>query len=128
MKYLLDTHAVVWLLTGDKRFGERAAEALVDLSRQDVFVADICLLEIALIQRLGRIQVDQGLESLLNTVAKLYTVLPITGEIAAQAVALPLPQGDPFDRVIAATAVVHGLTLVTKDRQLTASGAVDVLW
>jgi len=55
-------------------------------------------------------------------------VVPITGEIASIAVSLDLADGDPFDRVISATAITHGIPLLTRDRKITACDAVLTLW
>jgi len=52
----------------------------------------------------------------------------MTPAIAALAKDLPLPQGDPFDRVIVATASAGSLTLITKDQHIVESGLVATLW
>jgi PIN domain nuclease of toxin-antitoxin system len=56
-------------------------------------------------------------------------VLPITHDVCVQALAFPpdYPK-DPADRIIGATAVSHGLTLVTADRAIRQSGAVPTIW
>jgi PIN domain nuclease of toxin-antitoxin system len=55
------------------------------------------------------------------------TVLAITPDIAATAAALPI-HGDPADRLIVATAIVHRAPLVTKDQRIRAAGVVETLW
>jgi PIN domain nuclease of toxin-antitoxin system len=55
-------------------------------------------------------------------------VLPITLDIALAAPALALPHGDQFDRIIAATAKVHRLPLITKDANITDAAVVSTLW
>lgn len=45
-----------------------------------------------------------------------------------ESAAVPLPHGDPADRLIVATARVHGVALVTKDGRITESGVVETLW
>lgn len=55
-------------------------------------------------------------------------MLPITLEIAVVAPALALPHGDQFDRIIAATAKVHRMPLITKDANLADAGVVATLW
>jgi PIN domain nuclease of toxin-antitoxin system len=52
----------------------------------------------------------------------------IASEIAAMAIDLELPHGDPFDRIIVASARHHKLPLVTRDRNISASGLVRVVW
>jgi PIN domain nuclease of toxin-antitoxin system len=56
------------------------------------------------------------------------SVLPITLEIALAAPALALPHGDQFDRIIAATAKLHRLALITKDANTTGASVVDTVW
>jgi PIN domain nuclease of toxin-antitoxin system len=56
------------------------------------------------------------------------TVLPISLEVAIAAPALALPHGDQFDRIIAATAKVHDIPLITKDANLTDAEIVATLW
>jgi PIN domain nuclease of toxin-antitoxin system len=51
-------------------------------------------------------------------------MIPI--EIAS--LALALPHGDPFDRVIAATAKVHKVPLLTRDRLIAGSGVIETVW
>jgi PIN domain nuclease of toxin-antitoxin system len=57
------------------------------------------------------------------------TVLPITPEIAARAVSFPESYTkDPQDRLIAATALVEGIELVSHDRSIRTSCIVPVIW
>lgn len=128
MKYLLDTHAALWLLEGNPRLGEVARAALASETREAVAVASISLLEIAMLARRGAIALVPSVEQGLKAIAQHLTVLPIDAEIAADAVSVALPQRDPFDRVIVATARAHRLTLVTKDSQITGAEVVPTLW
>ena len=63
-----------------------------------------------------------------ETLQGLYQPVRMTPAIAALAKDLPLPQGDPFDRVIVATASAGSLTLITKDQHIVESGLVATLW
>jgi PIN domain nuclease of toxin-antitoxin system len=54
--------------------------------------------------------------------------LTITSEISSLAVDLDLPQGDPFDRIIVASAMHHELPLLTRDQNISASGLVRTVW
>jgi PIN domain nuclease of toxin-antitoxin system len=58
-----------------------------------------------------------------------FSVLPINAQICASAFALP-PRHfkDPADRIIAATALAEGLTLITADREIRKSGVVPTIW
>jgi PIN domain nuclease of toxin-antitoxin system len=68
-------------------------------------------------------------ETVLAEVERRFIVLPITAKIALQAYALPpsYPK-DPADRVIGATAVIEGLSLVTADQAIRKSKAVPTIW
>lgn len=128
MKYLLDTHALLWLLEGSPRLGAGARSALATESRAAVGIAAISLLEIAMLAARGVIVLEPSPAKGLSAIARQVTALPIDAAIAADAVEVPLPHRDPFDRVIVATARTHGLTLVTRDRQIVEAGVVPTLW
>lgn len=68
-------------------------------------------------------------ESFLFEVEQRFVVLPITGRICVSASTLPAgyPK-DPADRIIGATALVEGLTLVTADEQIRKARAVPTVW
>ena len=126
VRYLLDTHAAVWLLEGNDRLGPGARAAVQ--GEEELAIAGVSLLEIALLERRGTILLKPNAGAALEAFAEKLTVLPIDARIAADAVVVGLPQRDPFDRVITATARMLGLTLVTKDRQITEAKVVQTLW
>ncbi len=128
MTYLLDTHAAIWLLEGSPRLGAAACEAIGSEPGGSVALSDISLLEIAMLERRGVINLRPDLEHGLESIAEQLIVLPITARIAADAANLSWKQKDPFDRVITATARAHRLTLVTKDRAIIRSNLVPILW
>lgn len=125
-RYLLDTHAAVWMLEGSDKLGTRARAATE--AEEAVAIAGISLLEIALLAKRGAIELKPSLEVGLSAFAEKLVVIPLDALIAADAVSLNMPQRDPFDRVIAATARVCGLTLITKDRQIVDAGVVKTRW
>ena len=135
MKYLLDTQAWLWSVLDHPRLSRRARAVLGALpSHERVGIAAISLKEAAWHLARGRIVVgaDFGPWPLwLRAAASSpqLEVLPLTVDVAIQSEQLdesfPL---DPADRLIAATAHVHDLTLVTADRPIRKSGAVRTLW
>jgi PIN domain nuclease of toxin-antitoxin system len=128
VKACLDTHAVLWSLAGDPRLGPQARGLISHSRRSDLVISDIVLLEISYLSAKGRIEDVDGLGVLLAKVAESFRVIPISPEIACLALELDLPHGDPFDRVIAATAKTHAIPLLTRDRSITDSGTVKTLW
>jgi PIN domain nuclease of toxin-antitoxin system len=128
---LLDTHVVVWLASGEVQIPPRA-QAAIDQARQGqrgLAVSDFTLYEVSMLFRKHKISLSGNLESFLSEVEKHFTVLPITGPICVRAASLPAnyPK-DPGDRIIGATALEEGLTLITADSQIRNSQAIQVVW
>jgi len=119
---LLDTHAWIWL-----RFGTLTAKAdVLEVLReaaedQNWFVPSFSFYEIAHAVSRKRLQLDMPLLDWLRGGSSLGMplVLPVSPEIAAATHLLPESfHGDPGDRIVAATAVAHNLTLCTHDKEL----------
>jgi PIN domain nuclease of toxin-antitoxin system len=92
-------------------------------------VAGQTLWELAMMQSRRKIELDMSLREFLEGVEQRFIVLPVNAAIAARSVLFGkgFPK-DPADRIIAATAIVHGLHLVTSDSQIRASGEVPCIW
>jgi PIN domain nuclease of toxin-antitoxin system len=128
---LVDTHVVVWLAFDPERVSKKARSAIDDTRRSanGLAISDISLLELATLVSKGRIQLDTSLESFLREIESRFIVLPISGRACARAMALPATYPkDPADRIIGATALVDGLSLVTADREIRRSRALQTIW
>jgi PIN domain nuclease of toxin-antitoxin system len=92
--------------------------------------ADISLWEIAMLIEKGRLEVEASTEDFLTALiaARRLTVLPVTPAIAALSASSTVPEGDPADRLIAATAISHGATLITKDERLIGLPDLPTIW
>ena len=127
---VLDTHAVLWLAQAPELLSKRATEAIASARQEDgVAIADKSLWEMAMMISRAQVKVLTSLSDFLQEVERNFTVLPITGAIAEQAMGFSkrYPK-DPTDRLIGATAVAHGLQLVTKDEGIRRSGEVKCIW
>lgn len=114
---LLDTHVVHWWSADPQRVSGRAS-AVLDQA-EELAVAAISWFELAWLARHERIVVNIPIRSWLLGLAAQVRTLGVTPPIADTAVALPSSfPGDPADRLIFATAIEHGLRLVTKDRAI----------
>jgi len=128
MKALLDTHALIWIAEDDDRLGPNARTLAESCRLNELAVSNITLLEIAMLWQKGRISKKLPLDGTLQQVERNFIVLPINATIAADAYTLPLPQADPFDRVITATAKYHKLPLLTRDQHITDSCCIETIW
>jgi PIN domain nuclease of toxin-antitoxin system len=128
---LVDTHVVIWLAFDQDQISKKARSAIDDARRNadGLAISDITLLELATLATKGRVRLDISLESFLQEVESRFVVLPISGRACARAVGLPAayPQ-DPADRIIGATALTEGLSLLTADRAIRRSRIVQTIW
>jgi PIN domain nuclease of toxin-antitoxin system len=127
---LADTHTAVWLTQQQNELSQVADDALIAARAEGgVAISDMTLWEIAMMVTRSRVRIDRPLNVYLQHLESVFVVLPITGQIAERSMhfSSDYPK-DPADRVIGATALVHGLKLVTKDDGIRASGEVPVVW
>jgi PIN domain nuclease of toxin-antitoxin system len=128
---LVDTHVVVWLAFDQHRVSTAARAAINDARKNGdgLAISDITLLELASLASKRRIHLDISLESFLSEVEARFVVLPITGRACVRAIGLPAAYPkDPADRIIGATALVEGLSLLTADREIRRSKALHTIW
>ena len=128
---LVDTHVVVWLAFDQDQISRKARTAIDDARKNadGLAISDITLLELATLASKGRIHLNISLESFLQEVESRFVVLPITGRACARAIGFPATYPkDPADRIIGATALVEGLSLLTADREIRRSRAVRTIW
>ncbi|MBQ7684371.1 MAG: type II toxin-antitoxin system VapC family toxin [Bacteroidaceae bacterium] len=122
MRYLLDTHAAVWLLTKDSRLPRHLLESAL-YCEDDFSVSEATLIEILQLQQGGRIDTLHRPATVRKTLADDWNVniLPISTDILELLYDIPVPEtpkgrhSDPFDRIIIATAIKRGMTLVSAD-------------
>ena len=115
MKFLLDTHLLLWIAGDTKRLSVKARK-LINEPTSELFFSAASLWEIAIKSGLGRddFKVDARLlrRGLLDNG---YSELPIGSEHAVAIDSLPPIHKDPFDRILVAQAMVEGFTLLTSD-------------
>jgi PIN domain nuclease of toxin-antitoxin system len=114
---LLDTHAVYWWSASSTQLSLAALKAISEADR--LAVAAPSWYELAWLVVRERIHVNLPLRSWLRELAEEFETFAVTPSIAATAAELPVSfPSDPADRLIYATAIEHGLRLVTKDQGL----------
>jgi PIN domain nuclease of toxin-antitoxin system len=124
LKLLLDTHAALWWLADDDRFGQEA-EAYLDDADNAVLLSAVVVWEVALKRSLGKLQAPKTFaETLLEGGV---TPLPVDLDHAAAVAELPWHHRDPFDRLLIVQARIENAVVVTSDHVFHAYG-VPVVW
>lgn len=132
MKYVVDTHALIWFLEGNPRIGTNAKNILSEPTSQLVVPA-IVLAEAAWIVERDRSSIPSVMD-LLNAVETdaRVAIYPVDKTVVKQSVSLTAI-GEMHDRQIVATTLVLAsqnemVALLTCDRNITASGLVKIIW
>ncbi|MGB5230273.1 MAG: type II toxin-antitoxin system VapC family toxin [Desulfoprunum sp.] len=117
---LLDTHVLVWLDEGSHRLGANALQAIIEaLPAGQLGVATISFWEIAMLIEKNRLTMQTALDVWRSDLLQAGLVeFPLQGTTALRAGQLQMFHGDPADRIIVATAIENGATLVTADEKI----------
>ncbi len=119
MRFLLDTHLLIWASNGSPRLPAAARVLIADPSN-DLFFSAANIWEIGIKRRLKRPDFNVDPQSLrLGLLANDYLELSITSEHTILAASLPQIHKDPFDRLLVSQATVEGIVLLTSDRIVT---------
>ena len=115
----LDTHILIFALRGELKPREQLL-----LARERWSISAIVLWEIAKLVQLGHVAMDLE-DSEVAGVLNRIQVWPIDLRVALASTRLDF-QGDPADELIAATSIVHGIPLITRDRTIRCSKMVPL--
>lgn len=115
VRYLLDTHAIVWSLAEPKKLSKKA-RAIVE-GDADAVVSAASVWELAIKMSNDRLTLPVELSVFIDDVARDLGVTWLAIEVAhaLRVRALPWHHRDPFDRLLAAQAIAEDLTVVSTD-------------
>ncbi len=116
MKLLLDTHIWLWFKGDRKKLGRRASQILQDESNE-LWLSPVSTWEALTLQEKGRISLPGTITEWVAKATEGFKEAVLTHEIALSSRELMIHE-DPADRMIAATAKVLDLTLITADERL----------
>lgn len=129
---VLDTHALIWWVTGDALLSKKAKTAInKEMADGEIIISSITAWEIAMLVERERLFLSMDVSRWLATVAEIDNVhfVPVDVEIALKSVDLPgVFHKDPADRMIVATARKLAAPLVTKDEKIQAYAHVKTIW
>jgi PIN domain nuclease of toxin-antitoxin system len=119
VKFLLDTHLLLWWLSNSSLLSEQARRLIGDPGNT-VFVSAVSLWEIWLKTSIGKLRVPAGFARKLA--AEPFEDLPLRAEHTPAVATLKWHHRDPFDRMLIAQATCENLILLTADSALGAYG------
>jgi PIN domain nuclease of toxin-antitoxin system len=130
---LLDTHAWVWWMSDPDKLPGRARKALDREAERSASIGVSCIStwEVAMLVAAGRLILTLDLAEWLGRAGAVPFVefVPVDNQVALRSVRLPeFPNRDPADRLIVATAIGLGATLVSGDHRILEYPRVRTLW
>lgn len=125
MNLLLDTHIWIWSKGNPARLSKRVERELSN-SSNEIWLSPVSVWEALTLMQKGKIRMENPFEWVDRAAEQMHEA-PLTREIVSVGLAMPLPQADPADRFLAATAKVLKLTLVTADQKLLGLGEIATL-
>ena len=127
MRTLLDTHAFLWGISGDRRMSQHARDIFIGPSNLLMSIASIW--EILIKVQLGKLNLPQpaGPYIIRKLAENRIEVLPITLDHVLGIESLPLHHRDPFDRLLIAQSIEEGWPIITADPWF-ARYPVEVIW
>ena len=128
MKVLLDTCTFLWMNLDSPELSAKA-RSLLESAESELYLSAISAWEIALKESIGRLRLPEPATRYIPSRRELYGIeaLPLDEEAVLQLPKLPGIHNDPFDRMLVCQAIVHGLTLLTPDEEITRY-PVRVVW
>jgi len=119
MKLLLDTHTALWLVNEHKKLSAQARTMLLDKANT-LHVSVVSAWEIAIKTSLGKLyEFHGGVKAFLEKIDDMPIVqLPIEPRHLKMVETLPFHHRDPFDRLLIATAIADGMTILTADENI----------
>ncbi|KAB2694579.1 type II toxin-antitoxin system VapC family toxin [Ochrobactrum sp. Kaboul] len=116
MRFLLDTHALLWWLSDDSRLGQQIRDFISD-PENDVLVSVVSLWEITVKLRIGKL--DANLQEILAVLPDMgFDRLDIADSHLVELAKLPLHHRDPFDHLLMAQAIAEGAYFISDDQNV----------
>ena len=125
-RILVDSCAIIWLATGDRKLSKIARDAMRDAEL--LCFSSISIWEIARLVKAGDLELPVSPTRLADLLVEQYEMkeFPVNSSISLRASALPEIHKDPADRFIIATALLNDFTVVTGDHRFAEYGVETV--
>jgi PIN domain nuclease of toxin-antitoxin system len=129
MKYLIDTHILIWHAQDNEKLSPTSID-IIDNMANEIFVSAVSIWEIAIKKNLGKLEYpDSFLRMEYDLIANLFELLPLKFSHNELFSKLPQHHKDPFDRMLIAQAMAEDLTIITQDDKFRAyEPDVKIIW
>lgn len=130
---ILDSHAFIWYVLASPRLSETARQIMDDATHPDIplVISAATLVELVYLVEKGTFMQThlEAFHEIIDATGSGFEVAPIDNAVARAVSRIPRAAvTDPFDRIIAATALVRGGRLVTYDRKIRQLAAMETIW
>jgi PIN domain nuclease of toxin-antitoxin system len=120
MRFLLDTHVLLWALASPKRLPKPIFD-LIETTGNEILFSAASIWEIAIKAQLLRMEFGVDAATIIDAARETaFTELAVTAQHAASVSSLPMHHKDPFDRMLISQAISEPARLITADRALCA--------
>ena len=125
MRYLLDTHVVIWVAINSSALSKAATQTILSPENK-LYISIASAWEVAIKVSKGNLRLDGGVSEFFNIIYQNgFELLPISKDQVKCLETLPFIHRDPFDRLLIATALTENLTIITADENI---HKYDVQW
>lgn len=115
MKYLLDTHTIIWYSENNPKISENIKKLISD-SKNQIFISIASIWEMAIKLKINKLNLELPIEEFTEELRiRNFTFLPINIEHIVQTTKLDLNHKDPFDRIIISQAIIENMDLISRD-------------
>lgn len=115
MNLLLDTHALIWFINGDKQLPNKSISLIRNIEIK-CYLSIASVWEMAIKISLGKLDLNGGFDEISKILLRYnIEILPLTFEHIQQLIKLDFHHRDPFDRIIIAQGLVEKMSIVSKD-------------
>ena len=122
MKNLVDTHLLLWVVSGSAKISSKARYLLTEPG-DEYYFSTASLWEIAIKRSIRKARMPLSAEAARSAfIAAGFKELPVSGVHACSVESLPMKHKDPFDRMLVAQSRCEGMRLITHDDRVAAYG------
>jgi PIN domain nuclease of toxin-antitoxin system len=117
VKYLIDTHTLLWIVTNDPKLSAKAKDLYLD-SENEIFISMASIWELSIKSSLGKISLEQPLDEFVDEHVKGNDIRILKIELShvLRIENLPFYHRDPFDRLIISQSIEDNIPIIGSDK------------